>query len=105
MIDSTQIIKQALLEFPETRGNDKLLILKVWELQGLQFSPEQKSKFLNILSSETIRRTRQKLQQLGQYLPSKEIQKKRKELADIYRLENRQKKLIFNKERQLFMQI
>lgn len=75
-----EIVEKVLSERPETRDNDRLLILQVWEEQGLVLTPEQKHIFKNIASSETIRRTRQLLQEGGEYEASENVSKSRQAL-------------------------
>jgi len=57
------IIRKTLDEEPETRSNDRLLLVRVWEKQGMGFSESQKKFLLSKRSAspETVRRTRQKL--------------------------------------------
>ena len=66
-------IKEILKEYPETRDSDKLLILKVWESEGLFLSDDQRETFLKLTSSETIRRTRQRLQEQGYYKSTQRV--------------------------------
>lgn len=68
MKDLTLIVKKVLTEHPETRDSDSKLICWVYsitnpEVLKLSFSKVMwNSKFYNLPSFETIRRTRQKLQ-------------------------------------------
>lgn len=62
------------------RSNDRLLILSVWEDEGLHLTTDQQHKFMQVSSPETIRRTRQKIQQDGLFKASTEVQAYRKEL-------------------------
>lgn len=64
------------------RSKDRELILAIWEQEGLVLTEEQKRKFLKVSSPESIRRTRQKIQERGQYLPDANTQKRRKALAN-----------------------
>jgi hypothetical protein len=74
-------VERVLADEAETRANDRALIMKVWEFEGLHLSETQKRLFLEKVSSpESVRRTRQKLQEAGHYLPSKKVQEFRKEL-------------------------
>ena len=75
-----ETVEKVLSEKPETRDNDRLLIMNVWEEQGLVLTPEQKHVFKNIASSETIRRTRQLLQEGGEYEASENVSKARQAL-------------------------
>lgn len=70
---------EVLLEkYPNTRGDDKLLITSYWlEIDGLK---KLNLEFVNrSTSSESIRRARQLIQANGMYLPTGEIIAKRKE--------------------------
>ena len=75
---SNKLIEKVLLNFPDTRNSDRQLILKVWEIQGLFLSETQKNIFSSLMSSETIRRTRQRFQAKGQYLASDEVSNARR---------------------------
>ena len=75
-----ETVEKVLSERPETRDNDRLLIMKVWEEQGLVLTPEQKHIFKNIASPETIRRTRQLLQEGGEYEASEKVSSARQGL-------------------------
>lgn len=75
-----KLVERVLDLKPEARDNDKLLMLYVWQMQGLHFSKGQIEAFKNASSPESIRRTRQKLQEEGKYLPSEEVEEKRYEL-------------------------
>jgi len=72
------LVKEILASYPETRSDDKKLILKVWEAQGLILTPEQKNLFKTCFSTETIRRTRQKIQEEGQFEATDEVKHARK---------------------------
>lgn len=63
----TQLVERVLRDQPETRSSDKKLILAVWEEQGLYLSESQKARFMSLPSTETIRRIRQKEQELGKF--------------------------------------
>lgn len=75
-----ETVENVLQKQPETRDNDRLLIMKVWEEQGLVLTPEQKHIFKNIASPETIRRTRQLLQESGEYEASEKVSSARQGL-------------------------
>lgn len=64
-----QMVAFCLKKFPETRGNDKSLILKVWDLQGLRMPQKLLPLFYRAHSSETICRVRRNIQSGGQFLP------------------------------------
>ena len=78
------LIKYCFAYWPETKSNDRLLFLKVWDLQGLKFTPQQQTLFLQVvLSPETISRRRRKIQEDARekldtnYLPRPEVLEKR----------------------------
>ena len=78
------IIKYCFAYWPNTKSNDMLLFLQVWDLQGLKFTPQQRNVFLHeVLSPETISRRRRKIQEEARerldssYLPRPEVLKKR----------------------------
>lgn len=71
------LVKQILSQKKETRDNDKLLILYVWQAQGLVLTPAQIEKFKQVASPETVRRIRQKFQEDGQFLASEAVEENR----------------------------
>jgi len=77
-LSAKSLIAKILEENPETRANDKLLMLEVWKKQEFVLSLEQERKFKSVMSPEVIRRTRQKIQQDGKYLPEDRVVAKRK---------------------------
>lgn len=77
-------VEQLLTEYPETRDNDELLILKVWALQEprlrsagyafYEFAVKYKvGKFAN---AESIRRSRAKLQEVNPSLRGKRYEER-----------------------------
>ena len=72
---SSDIIEQALQFHPDTRDSDRKLMITVWEMQmGKNMHPKLEEFFLHkAISPETIRRTRQKLQQHGKYAASETV--------------------------------
>ena len=80
--NAESFVRMILKSNPETRGDDKKLILKVWEFQGLKLTPQQKIMFDKVMSPETIRRSRQKIQQIGFYRPIPEIYQARIDAGD-----------------------
>jgi len=92
----TSIVKQILTEWPETRGNDNLLILKVLEEfadhYGMNLEEISIVTFLYDFAGcefpgfETIRRSRQKVQSANPDLkPDEAVQQFRKEQEKRYR--------------------
>ncbi len=61
------------------RGNDRLLQLSIWRDEGLILTPEQERKFMSITAPETIRRTRQKVQEDGHFPAATNVREARKE--------------------------
>lgn len=76
---TTQLVEKALKDYPETRNSDKLLIIKVWELQVGKPMNNQLKDFLlhDACSPETIRRNRQKFQEYGRYPAKEEVDEAR----------------------------
>jgi len=63
---------------PETRSSDKMLMMRVWETQGLYLSPAQQGLFIKVTSPETITRIRRKLQEMGKYPATDKVKESRK---------------------------
>jgi len=83
--NSEALIKDILKDNPDTRGDDIELIIKVWERQGLVLTDGQKYLLRKVYSPETIRRTRQKIQEFGLYRPEDGKLNQRSFLDDEYR--------------------
>lgn len=67
-------VKQILLEYPETRKSNNLLVLMVWQ----KYYPDLElrcnlAKADEVANLETCRRIRQKFNELGIFLPSERI--------------------------------
>ncbi len=76
-----KLVEKALQQWPETRNSDKKLILAVWYLQDPDYEENFRHFFQNkALSPETIRRTRQKLQEQGKYRADEEVEEQRYDL-------------------------
>lgn len=73
----SRIVEDILGTQPATRDSDQLLILEVWEYQGLYLNDDQKAAFLMVANPESIRRTRQKFQERSKYLGSPKVKKER----------------------------
>lgn len=73
-------VERVLSQKPETRDNDKLLMLYVWQIEGLNLSDSQLKKWKEVSSPESIRRMRQKMQEEGKYRASEEVEQKRYEM-------------------------
>lgn len=78
------LIKQILTDHPETRDSDMKLIWKVWEHDlGHELYEIPYELFTQLRSTETIRRTRQKVQQHNEQLkPSEKVKEFRQERED-----------------------
>lgn len=75
------LIEKALELYPETRNDDKKLILAVWYLQDNNYDKNFRHFFqTKAKSPETIRRTRQRLQEQGLYRSNEKIEQYRYEL-------------------------
>lgn len=64
-----KLIQSVLRDNEKTRGDDKELILTVWEKQGLKLDESQKALFKKVLPPETITRARRKIQETGLFKP------------------------------------
>jgi hypothetical protein len=73
----TRLVRQALKDNPQARNSDRVLLIQVWHTLGLNLTPDQIRKFLDIPSAETIRRVRQKLQENGEYVATGNIKQAR----------------------------
>jgi len=71
----------ALSLYPKTRNDDFELIFSIWEDNGVILTPEQKQGIRNCPPPETIRRTRQKIQEQGMYQADDKTRNRRKKLA------------------------
>ncbi len=77
-MNKQRIIEQTLSDYPATRNSDMELVIRVWEMQGLELTPKQLAFFKEkAIPAETIGRARRKLQEHGQYLASEEVDKAR----------------------------
>lgn len=82
------MVSEILEQSEKSRNSDKKLILNVWWANFKESFVNKNGKMyvaiddiVTILPSpESIRRTRQKLQQGGQFLPTKEVKKTREEI-------------------------
>lgn len=75
--NAEKFVRTVLRDVPITRNNDRVLMLEVWERQGLHLTTEQKKMFMRVLNPETIRRTRQLTQASGLYRASERVQQER----------------------------
>jgi hypothetical protein len=74
-----EAVTDILARFPETRGNDKALMLRYWyEVDRLVFDYTFPQRFVSgATSPESISRARRAIQAQGLYLPSEETQTRR----------------------------
>lgn len=95
-VQSKDKIEKILNDVPVSRSNDKLLMLMVWEAEGLPMGDVFKRIFLSkqVSSPETIRRVRQKLQEQGKYQAADAVKEARKELEQETRDQLRQGTLL-----------
>lgn len=70
-------VESILSNYPVTRNSDIELILRVWELEGVQLNPRVRAMIKECTAPETIRRVRQKFQEEGKYLASKKVEEQR----------------------------
>lgn len=77
MSRTAQIVEQLLARYERCRNSDTELIIGVLHLKGLRLSESQR-EILRSVNLESIRRTRQKLQEAGKYLPNPAVAKKRR---------------------------
>jgi hypothetical protein len=74
------------------RANDRLLMIEQWRREGLELTPEQEQKFMQVSSSESIRRTRQKINERGLCLPDQNTREYRQRKAQEVKTEIRKEK-------------
>lgn len=79
---SEKFIALILKDNEKAREDDRELILAVWEKQGLRLTEQQKYMFRKVMSPETIRRSRQKIQEFGFYRPDPAKYEQRQLLAE-----------------------
>lgn len=79
------LIYKLLVKYPELRDSDRLLVWKVWELQGIAGDQISKYDFMSQAEHfENIRRTRQKIQEeYPEVKSSKRVQEIKDEIAEM----------------------
>jgi len=70
-------VEYILKNKPDARNSDKKLLIYYMQLKGMQLSEDQMKRFYDMASPETIRRTRQSLQEEGKYPADKEVEQSR----------------------------
>lgn len=89
IIKIKDVVKELLIQYPETRDNDNLLMLKVWRRQYPGLPNSEFSTFANYLvlnkfkSPESIRRSRQKIQEQNPHLRGKLREQRKKEAEKV----------------------
>lgn len=73
-----RIVKLVMKTYPNTRNNDHDLIIGVYYALGFEMTPEQREKFRNLPTPETVTRLRRKIQEKGEYLPAEAVGKFRR---------------------------
>lgn len=68
--DMRHKILRAVYMEPRCADDDKLLIAKIWEYEGWDYTLGLYQNLRNVSSPETIRRTRQKLVEEGKVKPT-----------------------------------
>ncbi len=75
--DMRHKILGAVRREPKCADDDKLLISKIWEVEGWDYMLSVYENLRRVSSPETIRRTRQKLVEEGKIKPSEEATESR----------------------------
>lgn len=73
----TTRVEQILRDYPQTRSSDKELMIYFFHFSGLVLTPEQREKFRNLPSTESVRRVRQKIQEGGKYPATEKVKEER----------------------------
>lgn len=105
MIKAEQLVKQVLEKNPITRSNDKELQIACMEAQGFVFYSGQKDKFKRLFSSESIRRSRQKIQEGGLFPADDNTKRGRKLKQDRMRIEMKKKQYVFDNETNTYREV
>lgn len=77
MYGTTRLIESILRDNPRARDSDRELNIQVMQRMGVNLTLAQIDK-LREINFESIRRTRQKLQEQGKYPPSERVAKQRR---------------------------
>lgn len=73
----TERVESILRHVPSARNSDKVLLITFMQKFGLELTEKQIELFKKMPSVETIRRTRQSIQEQGKYPPTKEVEEAR----------------------------
>jgi len=81
------MVRYIMAHFPETRSNDKLLMLHYWELVDRIKIPREfwKAFLRRATTPETITRARRLIQASGDYQPREEVKKYRQSRSKKFR--------------------
>lgn len=79
------LVRDILKNNPATRNSDFDLLFAVWKESGVELTTYQTEMIRKSFSPETIRRTRQKIQENGEYLPSERVLNGRSKLQQQHR--------------------
>ena len=81
------MVRYIMAHFPETRSNDKLLMLRYWELaDGIRIPRTFWRDFMKKATPpETITRVRRRIQQEGDYQPREEVKRIRQARSKKFR--------------------
>jgi hypothetical protein len=71
-------VKNVLAASEAARNSDTELLIIYMQKSGMNLTPTQIETYRNMPSPETIRRTRQKIQEEGHFLPSAKVGRERK---------------------------
>lgn len=75
--DMRHKILRAVYKEPRCADSDKLLIAKIWEYEGWNYTLSVYENLRRVSSPETIRRTRQRLVEEGKIVPMEETTERR----------------------------
>lgn len=76
------LVQVALKNSVEARSDDRILLMKCWEMQGLHLTEYQQQVFMKCMLAETITRQRREIQERGLYRASVKVQQQRMALAE-----------------------
>lgn len=94
-IDMRNKILRAVAREPRVADDDKLLISKIWEVEGWDYTLSIYENLRRVSSPETIRRTRQKLVEEGSIKPSEKATEARYQEFERIATDFRGNKIIF----------
>lgn len=79
------LVKSVLRDNEKARGDDKELVLAVWEKQGFKLTNSQKTLYRKLVAPETITRARRQIQETGLYRPKSNVYQQRQILEETVR--------------------